>query len=148
MRHYSIFLIQEDVAEEYFGKESLLYGLFYEYAKRNNENQNIVEKQVEYITRKVPYLHIQQLILKNLKSKYGFKVTRDSYKIVNSSSEGKSTACLSIHNRYLSLVAKGNYDAETTFFEVLRKYDSCFLAMEFNLDRYGWLNPIKQRKFV
>ncbi|MGB9941661.1 sporulation inhibitor of replication protein SirA, partial [Bacillus subtilis] len=24
----------------------------------------------------------------------------------------------------------------------------CFLAMDFNSKRYGWLNPVKERNFV
>ena len=38
----------------------------------------------------------------------------------------------------------GNVSMETTFFEVLRKCELTFLAMDYENTKYGWLNPLKQ----
>ena len=46
------------------------------------------------------------------------------------------------------LLKLGIKQSSTVFFEVLRKVSPCFLAMDFNMKRYGWLNPVKERNFV
>ena len=48
----------------------------------------------------------------------------------------------------LIVKAEGNYEAETAFFECIRKCGASFLAIDFEHEQFGWLKPIKERKFV
>lgn len=148
MRTYSIFLMEPDVATDYFGKEHLLLTLFQEYNRTSTESQEIVTKQVNYITRNIPLFHMQQYIQKYLSYHKGFEVTRNGLEIHCSSMGGQSTAILKISHNKIELVSRGNFEAETTFFEVLRKFDPCFLAVDYSSKRCGWLNPIKQRSYI
>jgi hypothetical protein len=76
----------------------------------------------------------------------GFKFEHGTYTIELS---GKlSTAKLQVQENRVLVEAVGNYEAETVFFEVLRKCESSFLAVDLEHQRFGWLKPIKERKFV
>jgi len=146
VRKYQLYLIEDEFATHYFGRERLFFQLFQEYQKANGELKFITQKQVSYITKKVEVLKIHQLIQKQLGKIKGFKAEQGAYSIELS---GKlSTAKLEVFQDLITIDAQGSYEAETAFFEVLRKCESSFLALDLEHQRYGWLKPIKERKFV
>ncbi len=49
---------------------------------------------------------------------------------------------------YIRMNTSGNVSMETTFFEVLRKCELTFLAMDYENTKYGWLNPLKQVRSI
>jgi hypothetical protein len=146
VRKYKIYLLENDIASLYFGKESKLYHLFLEYERATEMKRSVIQKQIHYISKPIPSLHIRKLLNNTLNSRTDYRTEREGHvlKIVSPPSQAR----LVINESHILLQAEGSFEAETIFFEVLRKYDPCFLAMDFQLDRYGWLNPIKQRKFV
>ncbi|WP_099355289.1 sporulation inhibitor of replication protein SirA [Fredinandcohnia onubensis] len=146
MREYHIYLIEEEFATHYFGRESLIYHLFLEHNQSNHERKEILNKQIDFITRAIPSLRIHQKIEGSL-AHYSY-YRRQSHMHTLEWNEFNSFAKLTIHNDSIHLESTGSFEAETAFFEILRKYDRCFLAMDFNANKYGWLNPIKERKFV
>ncbi|WP_077617914.1 sporulation inhibitor of replication protein SirA [Bacillus sinesaloumensis] len=146
MREYHIYLIEEEFATHYFGRESLIYHLFLEHNQCETHRKDVLHKQIEFITRAIPTLQIQKKIETGLSHYSVYK--RQSHIHIIEWNEFNSYAKLTIHNDYIHLQSTGSYEAETAFFEILRKYDRCFLAMDFIANKYGWLNPIKERKFV
>ncbi len=146
VRKYQLYLIEDEFATHYFGRERLFYQLFQEHQKANGELKFITQKQISYITKKVEVLKIHQLVQKQLGKIKGFKAVHGAYSIELS---GKlSTAKLEVFQDLITIDAQGSYEAETAFFEVLRKCESSFLALDLEHQRYGWLKPIKERKFV
>ena len=146
VRKYQLYLIEDEFATHYFGRERLFFQLFRENQKSNGELKFITQKQISYITKKVEVLKIHQLIQKQLGKIKGFKAEHGAYSIELS---GKlSTAKLEVFQDLITIDAQGSYEAETAFFEVLRKCESSFLALDLEHQRYGWLKPIKERKFV
>ncbi|MEH6906391.1 sporulation inhibitor of replication protein SirA [Neobacillus drentensis] len=146
MRKYQLYLIEDEFATHYFGRERLFFQLFKEHQKANGELKFITQKQISYITKKVEVLKIHQLIQKQLGKIKGFKAENGAYSIELS---GKlSTAKLEVFQDLITIDAQGSYEAETAFFEVLRKCESSFLALDLEHQRYGWLKPIKERKFI
>jgi hypothetical protein len=146
MRKYYIYLIEEEFASHYFGRESIVYNLFQEFERTSLEKKLLLKQQIDFITRSIPTLRIHQLIEKSLRNCHSYCHYRDSHSLQFVKPD--STAKIVLYDHFIKLEATGNYEAETIFFEILRKYDSCYLAMDFDLERYGWLNPIKQRKFI
>ncbi|WP_224752293.1 sporulation inhibitor of replication protein SirA [Metabacillus arenae] len=148
MRHYSIYLIEEEFASHYFGRESKIFHLFQEYhwTSTNNKQYETITKQIEYITKSIPVFYIHHLVGMFLQSRKGYQRVEQVHKIVLDNNRGNAT--LIVKERYLELTSDGQVEAETIFFEILRKFDPCFLAMDFHAERYGWLNPIKERNFV
>ncbi|MFT4416848.1 sporulation inhibitor of replication protein SirA [Fredinandcohnia humi] len=146
MREYHIYLIEKEFAAHYFGRESLIYHLFLEHKQSINEKKKVLFKQIEFITRSIPALRIQQKIESSLSHYSSYRVESNTHTL--EWNEFNSYAILTINNQYIHLQSTGSYEAETAFFETLRKYDSCFLAMDFTKNKYGWLNPIRERKFV
>ena len=146
MRQYHIYLIEEEFASHYFGRESKIYQLFLEYEKMSCEKKALLRQQIDFVTRPIPSLKIHQILEAYLTKRVDYTMRRNVHalQIRNLQSEAQ----LVVHDRYILLEASGSFEAETMFFEILRKYDSCFLAMDFTANRYGWLNPIKERKFV
>ncbi|NHC41692.1 sporulation inhibitor of replication protein SirA [Bacillus sp. MM2020_1] len=146
MRKYQLYLIEDEFATHYFGRERLFFQLFKEHQLANGELKFITQKQISYITKKVEVLKIHQLIQKQLGKIKGFKAEYGAYSIELS---GKlSTAKLEVFQDLITIDAQGSYEAETAFFEVLRKCESSFLALDLEHQRYGWLKPIKERKFI
>jgi hypothetical protein len=146
VRKYQLYLIEDEFATHYFGRERLFFQLFQEHKKANGEFKFITQKQISYITKKVEVLKIHQLIQKQLGKIKGFRAEHGAYSIELS---GKlSTAKVEVFQDLITIDAQGSYEAETAFFEVLRKCESSFLALDLEHQRYGWLKPIKERKFV
>ncbi|QED47643.1 sporulation inhibitor of replication protein SirA [Cytobacillus dafuensis] len=145
MRAYQLYLIEEEFASHYFGRERMFFQLFQEYENSTGSLKSILAKQIQYITKPIPGLKLHQYINQQLYRTKDFQTKKGAYYI----EKGKrSKARLEIKDKYLILKASGNYDAETCFFEVLRKSESSFLAIDMKHHQYGWLKPIKERKLV
>lgn len=144
MRDYKIFLIEDEFADHYYGRETMIYHLFLEHKKTNNEKKKILTKQIDFITKPIPSIRIHQVIEMNMKSIKGYKKINNVHILDCPNSTGR----LSIHERFIHLESEGNFEAESLFFEILRKSERFFLAMDFHSDRFGWLTPIKIRKLI
>jgi hypothetical protein len=105
----------------------------------------MLEKQINYITKPIPTLFIDQLLCSHLANRVDYQKVQHIHKVELKGNRGSAT--MIVKDRYIELSSNGSYEAETIFFEVLRKFDPCFLAMDLQGERYGWLNPIKERNF-
>lgn len=146
MRNYRLYLIEDEFAAHFFGKERLFFQLFQENEYSYGEQKEITKRQINYITKPLSVLKIHQLIQKQLGKVRGF--TEDSGTYIMELSGKLSAAYLQISDKYLSIKANGSYEAETVFFEILRKSESSFLAIDLEHFRFGWLKPIKERKLI
>ena len=146
MRSYQLYLIEDEFASHYFGRERMFYQLFLEYSQANDDLKSIIGKQVKFVTKSIPALRIHQLLHQQLSKVKGFHVENGTYIYENKSNN--SSATLKVHERWLELQSHGQVDAETVFFEILRKCESSFLAIDLESNKYGWLKPIKERKYV
>jgi hypothetical protein len=144
MRNYCVYLLKPEVAASFFGKESMIFQVFYEGETACIELREIVKKQINYISSTIPSLQIK----KNLEKSYKTKVGQDFYML-----EGhyylnikafNSSVVLKDHGTMLTISASGTYQGETAIFEILRQINSCFFAVDFENRNYGWLNPVKQ----
>jgi hypothetical protein len=146
VRHYQLYLIEDEFAAHYFGRERMFFKLFQEHDRAEGELKFITNKQITYITKSIEVLKIHKLIQKQLGKKKGFRAEHGTYSIELS---GKlSTAKLRVYQDLITIEATGSYEAETIFFEVLRKCESSFMALDLDHQRFGWLKPIKERKYV
>jgi len=145
VRTYQLYLIDDEFASHYFGKERMVYQLFKDYKEAVGEYKKILEKQIDFILKPIQEIKIHQFISQYLQKNKDFYTNNGLYYLEIGK---RSTAKLEIHERCLMLKANGNYEAETIFFEVLRKTESSFIAIDLEHQRCGWLKPIKERKFV
>jgi hypothetical protein len=144
MRNYQIYLIEEEFAYHYFGKERLIFNLFLEYIQSSGKIKSILQKQIKYITKNIPSVRLQLALENSLKSSGEFFFKNGVYYL---NKHHVSCASLKIQNQYILLEAEGNYEAETAFFECIRKCESSFLALDFINQHYGWLKPpIREKK--
>ncbi|WP_019242185.1 MULTISPECIES: sporulation inhibitor of replication protein SirA [Bacillus] len=150
MRCYQIYLIEEQYARQYLGREVLFYGLFQDYRNSSGAQTHIIGRQILYITKEIPVKNLQEEMHRQLSYNQTIKCKNGVYyvRINESKSRSKSTAKLEIHNRMLYISAEGSYDAETVLFECLRKCEDSFIAIDIEHKRYGWLKPIKERNFI
>ena len=145
MRAYQLYLIEEEFASHYFGRERMFFQLFQDYELSSGELKTIISKQIQFITKPIPSLKLHQYINQEFDRKKDFHAKKGAYYIKIGK---RSSARLELFDQCLVLEASGNYDAETAFFEILRKNEASFLAIDMKHHRYGWLKPIKERKFV
>ncbi|MCM3237590.1 sporulation inhibitor of replication protein SirA [Heyndrickxia oleronia] len=146
MRAYQIYLIEDEVAEYYYGRERMFYDLFIEYFHVSGRLKQIIRRQIEYITKPIPVLHIQYLVGQAFAKKKELIVEDHVYKFRDS--DRTNGVELMIGENSLRLQAWGKFDSESAFLEILRKYDGRLLAIDFENERYGWIKPIKERKYV
>jgi hypothetical protein len=145
VRTYQLYLIDDEVASHYLGRERMFFQLFKEYHDSDGDMKVILSKQIDYITRPIPSLEFHQHIQQFLQRKGNLQTEQGVY---YNKYGNKSWAKLRLNDSHIDIHAKGNYDAETDFFEVLRKNERFFLAIDLINDRFGWLKPIKERKFI
>lgn len=145
MRTYQLYLIDDEFASHYFGKERMVYQLFKDYKEAIGEYKKILEKQIDFILKPIQELKIHHFVTQNLENNKDFYTNNGTYYLEIGK---RSTAKLEIQGYCLVLKANGNYEAETIFFELLRKTESSFIAIDLDHQRCGWLKPIKERKFV
>ncbi|MGE6259226.1 sporulation inhibitor of replication protein SirA [Heyndrickxia sporothermodurans] len=146
MRTYQIYLIEDEVAEYYYGRERMFFDLFAEYTFVTGSLKQIIRKQIEYITKPMPVLHIHYLLGQALSRKKDVFIEDNYYRYgENDLFNGVE---LFIDDYMLRLNAWGNYDIEAAFLEVLRKFDGRLLAIDLEHEQFGWLKPIKERKYV
>ena len=146
VRKYQLYLIKDEFAAHYFGRERMFFKLFQEHDKAEGELKFITKRQIKYITKSLEVLKIHQLIQKQLGKKKGFRAESGTYSMEIS---GRlSVAKLQVFQDFIYVEATGSYEAETVFFEVLRKCEASFLALDMEHQRFGWLKPIKERKYV
>ncbi|MCR2820616.1 sporulation inhibitor of replication protein SirA [Lederbergia panacisoli] len=145
MRIYLIYLIEDEFADFFYGRESKFIELFIAERRLRGNRKEIVQKQIKYITKPLPYLDLHKHLAHSVENKE-FYIKGKVYCANNTGlHEG---AELVIGERCLQLKAWGSYASESIFFEVLRKFNGRFLAMDIENDQYGWVKPIKERKFV
>jgi hypothetical protein len=142
-RHYYLYLIEDEFASHYFGRESVIYQLFRDYHWTNltREEYILISKQVDYITKPIP-LHFMHKRLNVELCEFDYVQINSLYRAVLP--HGKGCATFMMKERHIEVLASGDFEAETIFFEILRKINPCFLAMDFRTRRYGWLNPVKE----
>ncbi|WP_162595864.1 sporulation inhibitor of replication protein SirA [Bacillus sp. CGMCC 1.16541] len=146
MRTFYVFLLQEEVAMHYFRRESFLYDLFLAYKTNHSDEHEYIEKQVKYITKSIPLQSIKSALEQTFSGKDHFHMNQNKCSLLLP--DKKSRATLQAKEQAIVIKADGSVDADTAFFEVLRKYDKYFLAVDFDSKQYGWLRPIKKRNFV
>jgi hypothetical protein len=146
MRVYQLYLIEDEFTNHYFGRERMFFDLFSEEKHSYGELKKIIQKQIQYITKPIPALRIHQVINQHLAKLKGYMSENGHYRVELAGRT--SIATLSVKDGYVLVQAEGNYEAEAIFFEVLRKCEASFLAIDIDHGRYGWLKPIKERKFV
>ena len=145
MRTYQIYLIVDEFASHFFGRERVIFHLFKEYEESSGETKQTLENQIRCITKPFQKRKINHVLTQTLQNNQHFYREDGMFYL---DMKGKSFAGLEIQERSLLLKADGNYEAETIFFEILRKIESTFLAIDRKLHRCAWLRPIKERKFV
>lgn len=146
MRQYYIYLMEEEVARHYFGQESKIFHLFLEQKKASVRNKEIINKQVEYITKPIPVLTLQQLFQQSFKHRTDYRQFKFSH-LINQENP-RSYSQLELSPKVIHLASEGSFESETMFFEVMRKHSPSFFAMELDAYRYGWLNPIREVKYI
>ncbi|PGL68819.1 sporulation inhibitor of replication protein SirA [Bacillus sp. AFS055030] len=145
MREYKIFLIREPLSIEFYGKEHKIYQLVYEYYYSSIDLRKIIEKQLEYITEPIPLFELHTFIRKFDSQQIYFYEETGEYllELVDG-----AKAQLKLYPHELILYAEGSLEAETIFFELLRKFRSTFIAIDVKDQRFGWLRPIAYQKYI
>ncbi|MEK4871627.1 MULTISPECIES: sporulation inhibitor of replication protein SirA [Bacillaceae] len=147
MRRYQLYLIKEKIAIHYNGRERLFYNLFSDHTKTDDGQplKEILQKQVDFITLPISKWMIENQLYAALQRNKSFQYKDGVFYIENGN---LSSASLMMKDDYLYIEADGYYDAESIFFEIIRKHEPSFLAIDIENDRFGWLKPIKERNFV
>ncbi|HET7616628.1 MAG TPA: sporulation inhibitor of replication protein SirA, partial [Bacillales bacterium] len=119
MRHYQIFLIEDEVAETFFGDESKLFHLFVEAETTASPvYYKMIKKQIDYITKPMNSIAMESHIENVLRYRNGYYMY-PGYHLLKSAG-GNSRAELTFAEDRMYIKSSGSIECETTFFEVLR----------------------------
>ncbi|MCK0470856.1 sporulation inhibitor of replication protein SirA [Halalkalibacter sp. APA_J-10(15)] len=143
MRQYELYIFEESVAHQYYGQESKLFYLFLDYENASPIKKEVIRKQIEYITKPIPTLFVQQKIKQAFKQNQQYENHKQTNVItLNSGAQAE----LVIDSQSIHVTANGTPEVEMMFFEVLRSCAPTFFAFSIEEYRYGWLKPIQQLK--
>ncbi|WIY59757.1 sporulation inhibitor of replication protein SirA [Bacillus arachidis] len=143
MKTYELYLIQEDIAKAYFGREYLFFDLFARFSESGSlSEKKVLYKQMMYITMPLQVMKIHHKLEQTLRSVGKYKRIHHTHILSTGAEYGEIT----VKSQYIQMNTSGNVSMETTFFEVLRKCELTFLAMDYENKKYGWLNPLKQAR--
>jgi hypothetical protein len=148
MRTYFIYLIKDEFADYFYGRESKFYNLFsaqWSNKAVKKKQENIIKMQINYITRPLPFFELHKLLLESVQEK---KIMIRGKVYCTGKAKEKNGAELAIEENRLCLNAWGGFESESVFFEVLRKFDGHFFAIDSENERYGWVKPVKERKYI
>lgn len=144
MRRYSIYLMEEEVTKQYYGREAKIFQLFLDEHRAKGRRKEIIRRQVEFVTRTIPTLEIEHLFKRHHYPNTYNQTLNQSILVERKNSKSE----LTVHGSHLTICAEGNYEAETILFDILSKYDPCFFALDLTNFRYGWLYPIRKMKLI
>ncbi|MFX3622980.1 MAG: sporulation inhibitor of replication protein SirA [Ectobacillus sp.] len=147
MKTYYLYLIDDDIAKKYYGRGFMLFDLFSRFVNSHSlTEKKILYKQIQYVTKPLQTLRLHHRIGYGLACRGDYKREKDMHFLRLESGE---TGKLTIKKRYVKIETDGSFEVETTFFEILRKNELTFLAMNYESNQCGWLNPLKkERRYV
>ncbi|MEK5267743.1 MULTISPECIES: sporulation inhibitor of replication protein SirA [unclassified Heyndrickxia] len=145
MRSYSIYLIKEEFAQYYYGRERMFFNLFHQYAHVSGSLKNVLSRQIHYITKQIPLLPVHHVLQPLFSDTINMTKTGACQLL---SKKEEQVLEVTIEERMLRLNVSGSYDTETAVFEILRNFKGNLLAIDYDHKRYGWIKPVKERKFV
>ncbi|GGE63160.1 sporulation inhibitor of replication protein SirA [Priestia taiwanensis] len=143
MRTYMIYLVKEEIATEYAGKEVLLFQLFHQLHTSNMYVRDIIQRQVDFVTHVIPSMQLHEHLKRTLHTCSYYKADEHEHNVCIPYEQAQ--AKLIFHDRYIEIRARGSATAETVFFEQLRKKLTTFFAFDSAQQFYGWLSPIRQK---
>lgn len=145
MRTYVIYLIKDEFAEYFYGSERKFYELFTAERRTLGELNEIIKRQVAYVTKPLPYLELHRLLSQSVNKK---KIYMKNKAYCTGRIKERTGAELLIEKSWIKLQAWGGFESESIFFEILRKFDGRFFAIDLDEARYGWIKPVKERKYI
>ncbi|RWR11661.1 sporulation inhibitor of replication protein SirA [Siminovitchia fortis] len=145
MRTYFIYMIKDEFADYFYGRESRFFQLFAGSHSADGNLKEIIHKQIDYITEPLPYLDLHKLFSQFVQNQ---QIYIKGKVYCMGQAKDKDGAELAIEEDWLQLNAWGGFESETIFFEVLRKFDGHFFAVDIENERYGWVKPVKERKYI
>ena len=140
MKTYELYLIQEDIAKSYFGREYLFLIYLLDFQNLGPFRRKVLYKQMMYITKPLQVMKIHHKLEQALRVLGKYDRTHHTHTLYTGAEYGE----IMVKPHYIRMNTSGNVSMETTFFEVLRKCELTFLAMDYENTKYGWLNPLKQ----
>ncbi|MGF2615790.1 sporulation inhibitor of replication protein SirA [Rossellomorea vietnamensis] len=146
MKSYRLYWIEDEIADYFYGRERSFYNLFLESSVATGKLEKILMKQIHYITRPIPFLPFTRSLSQALSVKKENIQNDNKYYI--ESSCGKNNARIRVLDQFVEVELQGHSDWEAYVFELLRKLDGRLLAIDLERGQFGWLKPIKMRKYV
>ena len=81
MRTYQIYLIEDEFAQHFFGRERLFFNLFLEYIQTTGPLRSILQKQIEFVTKAIPKQQLERTINETNSKKKNFRFENGEYYI-------------------------------------------------------------------
>jgi len=144
VRVYELYLIEDIVANYFYGRERVFFNLFKEWKESTGDLRSILQKQIDYITRPIPTLRVHTQMIAKLQKRKDYEADNGIYYICNKSGQAQ----LHIEEKQLIIESSGTFEAEMVIMEALRKTEYNFFASDTENVRFGWLKPFKERKLI
>jgi hypothetical protein len=149
MRRYDLYIIDGEVARDYFGKEAKLNQLFHAaFYEKKPEHRLQLERQVNYITKPIPMFRLKTLLARALKEVTDYILDSKDWEFTLKSVDSRRVMRLQLDDKKCVLWSSGDLLTETLIFDKLREIDPYFLAVDRANERSGWLRPIKLVRMI
>lgn len=144
MRKYDIYVIDQDIVEDYIGRENKLFKLFYEYSISSPLEKYMLEKYIQCITNTIPTRFMNTQLEEQLSFLEAYYYYNGKHYI--NYGEDISTVEVTVHANKIAVVSDGTFLAETVMFDNIGQavnklglLQGSFLVIDLESKRYGWL---------
>ncbi|WP_059103446.1 sporulation inhibitor of replication protein SirA [Shouchella shacheensis] len=145
MRRYQLYLLDDQVATSYFGRESKLFQLFEEHAQAKDGPRSLLDKQVDYITKPLPTRTLKYAFRRYQEPRQ--ETCEDTY-VIQCPQEQSGSCKVQLDAKFVQLWASGDIDSETAIFDLLKGVDPHFFAVNVEDRRFGWLQPFDKHRVL
>ncbi|MGM9988335.1 MAG: sporulation inhibitor of replication protein SirA [Bacillaceae bacterium] len=156
MRKYDIYLIDEEIVEDYIGHEHNLFKTFFEYKTASSLEKYMIEKHLRVLTNKIPTLFMDKQIEQRLSFLPNYIYEKGKHYL--NYNHGYSKIEVKVEAKVITVKSDGSFWAETVMFDMigqvvdkLNLLCGSFLAVDVENRRYGWLrqkNYLNEEKSV
>ncbi|WP_100399230.1 sporulation inhibitor of replication protein SirA [Bacillus sp. FJAT-44742] len=141
MNRYVLYLMEKEVAVQYYQSEDKLYRLFQDYERAYKWAKPLLEKQIKYVTTPIP-IEDWLLSMEGMFQDQGFRkaVKEDQSLMFKNTDE---TASLTVTPTFMILETDGDYQKEWIVFDIIKQLSDYIFAINYKKQTFGWLKPLK-----
>jgi|GEM_PF-807509 len=146
MISYWIYLIKDEVRNQFFEHPEKIVELLREYENAGGTFKEILEKQFEYITLPIPITQIHDALFLRFTGRLQYKAEKRLY-LISGKNQDEEVALI-VHNRRIMVLSKNNNSFLDKVFKALSSVSTNLLTVDSEFRNFGWYIGNKRKENI